>query len=368
LNSDSVKLTGKLQINYNNNELKSNSLLIKTSPYLDNTPRTITNNEQMILSNNNYRFLISRNDAIQLKKSSPSILHLTSLDNESITECVLTFYVSDLDSFLNAFTSYWKLFSNKNNEIRILIPENNISFIMGKSDETLNYLANRFQLDEIKIFPDFCPKSNEKILLINGKQRDLIQDCIEEIYYNIEENNKNGKSNIKLYNPGNLSAKDINQITNVDYGGFIQNQNAAIHVNQSRSYLAEDEEYFQMIFYLIKFNYLYVFSSNNDDDDLWDENDEWWNFQDIRNNNSEIIQREMSVSNMQAGVIIGKLFSIRLSRTKFILGVNALRIDRIKQKTGAYVYINGETKDSKRTVRIHNIISTNIFDLFLGIY
>jgi len=326
LNSDSVKLTGKLQINYNNNELKSNSLLIKTSPYLDNTPRTITNNEQMILSNNNYRFLISRNDAIQLKKSSQSILHLTSLDNESITECVLTFYVSDLDSFLNAFTSYWKLFSNKNNEIRILIPENNISFIMGKSDETLNYLANRFQLDEIKIFPDFCPKSNEKILLINGKQRDLIQDCIEEIYYNIEENNKNenSKPNIKLYNPDNLSTKDINQITNMDYGGFIQDQNRSI--------------------------------SSNDDDDLWDENDEWWNFQDNRNNNSEIIQREMSVSNMQAGVIIGKLFSIRLSRTKFILGLNALRIDRIKQKTGAYVYINGETKDSKRTVRVHKMI------------
>jgi hypothetical protein len=241
---------------------------------------------------------------------------------------------------------------------------------MGKSDETLNYLANRFQLDEIKIFPDFCPKSNEKILLINGKQRDLIQDCIEEIYYNIEENNKNenGKPNIKLYNPGNLSTKDINEITNVDYGGFIHNQNRSINVNQSRSYLAEDEEYFQMILYLIKFNSLYIFSSSNDDDDLWDENDEWWNFQDIRNNNSEIIQREMSVSNIQAGVIIGKLFSIRLSRTKFILGLNALRIDRIKQKTGAYVYINGETKDSKRTVRVHKIISTNIFDLFLGIY
>ena len=34
----------------------------------------------------------------------------------------------------------------------------------------------------------------------------------------------------------------------------------------------------------------------------------------------------------------------------FILGVNATRIDRIKQKTGAYVYISGESSDLKRTV------------------
>lgn len=30
--------------------------------------------------------------------------------------------------------------------------------------------------------------------------------------------------------------------------------------------------------------------------------------------------------------------------------MNATRIDRIKQKTGAYVYINGETNDLERTV------------------
>jgi hypothetical protein len=43
----------------------------------------------------------------------------------------------------------------------------------------------------------------------------------------------------------------------------------------------------------------------------------------------------MIISNIYAGLIIG---------------INATRIDRIKQKTGAYVYINGETNDLKRTV------------------
>jgi hypothetical protein len=41
-----------------------------------------------------------------------------------------------------------------------------------------------------------------------------------------------------------------------------------------------------------------------------------------------------------------------LGKTNNCIGLNATRIDRIKQKTGAYVYINGETSDLKRTVII----------------
>lgn len=53
-----------------------------------------------------------------------------------------------------------------------------------------------------------------------------------------------------------------------------------------------------------------VFRSSHeedDDDDLWDENDEWWNIQYTQNNNStESIQREMTISNKYAGLVIGK--------------------------------------------------------------
>ena len=45
---------------------------------------------------------------------------------------------------------------------------------------------------------------------------------------------------------------------------------------------------------------------------------------------------------------------------KDFLGVNASRIDRIKQKTGAYVYINGEASDLKRTVIIYYINPINL--------
>ncbi|UJR10204.1 hypothetical protein I4U23_014419 [Adineta vaga] len=308
LNCQSVQLIGKLQIKYNNIELQ-----LMDSSWILSLYRTISDysikNKQMILSNNNYRFLISRHDAIQLDKISLSNLHLTSFDNTWIDECVLTFNVSNLDTFLHAFTSYWNHFP-QNKTIRLLLPLFKLSLVMDTTDERFDYFRKRFQLDEMRIFPDFCPKSDEKILLFRGKRRDHLQDCIEEIFYNIEEKNEqiSSKQKIRLYNPASLSINDIVR-RDLNYGGFISNQ------NRNRSHETDDEE--------------------SSDEDLWNENDEWWTCQSNRDNRTEIIQREMSVTNIQAGVIIG---------------LNALRIDRIKQKTGAYIYINGDMKDLKRTV------------------
>ena len=56
---------------------------------------------------------------------------------------------------------------------------------------------------------------------------------------------------------------------------------------------------------IIEFLFLRDTDEDDDDDDLWDENDEWWNCQNTKDNNSEAIQREMLISNMHAGVIIG---------------------------------------------------------------
>ncbi|CAM2712519.1 unnamed protein product [Rotaria socialis] len=349
-NCDSVKLHGKLQLNLNKIPIKSNHSLMATLPCIDNASQTIihssklpTRNKQSILLSTTYRFLISRIDAIELKKTSLSIFHLTSSDNQSINDCVLTFNVFNLVSFLNAFTAYWNLFP-KNNEIRVLIPQYNVSYLADKLNETSRSLTNRFQLDQINVFPCSCPKSDERILLIKGTRRDYIKDCIREIYFNIEKYNENEgiKQDINLYNPSNLTNDDINEIilSNMDYGGFIQNRNKSVNENQSKIDTTEDED---------------------SDDDLWDENDDWWNFRNTRDGSTEIIQREMIVSNKHAGAIIG---------------VNASYIDRIKQKTGACVYINGQINDLKRTaimkgtreqvdrayLFIENLIDRNIND------
>jgi hypothetical protein len=221
VNTDSVQLTGQLRINYNNNDIKS---MASSAEFLINT---------------NYRFLISRFDAIELGKHNIPMFHLTSYDNESIPDCVLTLNASNLDQFAYAFNTFWNLLPN-NTELRLLIPQYNISFVMGKLGETSRLLAKRFQLDQIKVFTNSCPKSDERILLISGKQRDSIRDCTGEIYYNIEERNNQNKQNIQFYNPASLSNDDINKImiTNVDYGGFIR----SVSVNHSRVQIIEDDE------------------------------------------------------------------------------------------------------------------------------
>jgi hypothetical protein len=114
---------------------------------------------------------------------------------------------------------------------------------MGKLGETSRVLAKRYQLDQIKVFTNSCPKSNERILLIHGKRRDLIRNCIDEIYFNIEEITKNEflKQNIQFYNPASLSIDEIDKImiTNEDYGGY---QTRSLCINQSRLSIKEDEE------------------------------------------------------------------------------------------------------------------------------
>ncbi|CAF4093582.1 unnamed protein product [Rotaria magnacalcarata] len=226
---------------------------------------------------------------------------------------------------------------NKNNEIRMLIPQYNVSYLTNKLNETSRSLIDRFKLDQINFFPCSCPKSDERILLISGTRRDYIKDCIQEIYFNIEKYNENEdiKQDINLYNPTNLTNDDINEIilSNMDYGGFIRNRNKAVNENQSKIEATEDEK----------------------------SNDDWWNFRNTRDSSSEIIQREMIVSNKHAGAIIG---------------VNASHIDRIKQKTGAYVYIDDQVNGLKRTaimkgtreqvdrayLFIENLIERNIND------
>ena len=160
-----------------------------------------------LLIHTNYRFLISRIDAIELEKYSLPIVHLTNHENPSINECVLTFNTSDLYTFLEVFDTFWNIFP-KNNELRLLIPQYNISFIMGKLGETSRLLTKRFQLDQIRVFPNSCPKSDERILLLSGKRRELVRKCIEEIYSNIEERNQQNESikqTIHFYNPASLS-------------------------------------------------------------------------------------------------------------------------------------------------------------------
>lgn len=252
LNCDSVELNGNLNITLNDVDIKSNNSLINVLPNLYNACLTLSkssksqkNKKKTALVNTTYRFLITRIDALELQRKNLSLFHLTPLTKESIDECVLTFNVFSLKSFIGAFTSFWDLFPNRD-EIRVLIRSDYMSYLLDESNKTFPTLENSFKFGQIKPFLSLCPKSDERILLIQGIRHDLMRNCIEELYLKLEKCTKNDdrKQAIKLYNPSNLTDDDINDImmSNLDYGGFIQNQNKLIGKDSSEICTSGDEE------------------------------------------------------------------------------------------------------------------------------
>jgi len=104
-----------------------------------------------------------------------------------------------------------------------------ISLLIGKLGETSRLLTQRYRLDQIKVFTNRCPKSDERILFISCQHQQLMKDCLKEIYMLIES--KSQSISIQLYNPANLTENDIKKIllTNADYGGFLEPKNSILN-------------------------------------------------------------------------------------------------------------------------------------------
>ena len=179
-----------------------------------------------------YRFLLSQTDALLLQSKALPHLRL----NSSRYESVLTFESSDLGAFLNAFDSYWKLFLTQQ-EIRLLVPHHHDSVLVGQ----LRHLQVQFQFDQMKVFPDPCPKSDERILLIQTKSRRFVRDGLKEIYSHLAK--QSHKSSIRLYDPMNFSSKDIEEVqaSHSEYGGFIPSASHSTSSKHSRTKLTDEE-------------------------------------------------------------------------------------------------------------------------------
>lgn len=196
LNIYSTELKKNFRLRFNNEELSSISIVSKKA------------------TNNFYRFLISHSDAQLIKSNSlPSEFHF----DDSIFDCVLTFDVSDLDDFLRLFETFCDL-NKHSSQFRLLIPDQYISFISNPSGDRLRILQRNFQLTQIKLYPHHCPKSDERLLLIEGTNHQLVRECIDEIYLNLNDRRKetliDGK--IRFYRPITNFFSD-----RIDYGGFL---------------------------------------------------------------------------------------------------------------------------------------------------
>jgi hypothetical protein len=59
-------------------------------------------------------------------------------------------------------------------ELRLLFQKKFIPILTGKRTERLDRLRDKYQLDMIKVFPQTCPQSDERIVLLRGQHNEYI--------------------------------------------------------------------------------------------------------------------------------------------------------------------------------------------------
>jgi len=96
---------------------------------------------------------------------------MLELSCQSSIECILTIInQNDLDASIDILTDLMIAFkySSTQYEIRLLFQNKFLSIITGKRNERLDRLREKYQLDMVKIFPQTCPKSDERVVLLRS--------------------------------------------------------------------------------------------------------------------------------------------------------------------------------------------------------
>jgi hypothetical protein len=96
---------------------------------------------------------------------------------QSSIECILTIIdQNDLESSIDILTDLMIAFkcSSTQYELRLLFQKKFISIITGKRSERLDRLRDKYQLDMVKIFPQTCPKSDERVVLLRSQHTEYL--------------------------------------------------------------------------------------------------------------------------------------------------------------------------------------------------
>jgi hypothetical protein len=99
------------------------------------------------------------------------------LSCQSPIESILTIInQNDLDASIDILMDLMIAFkcSSTQYELRLLFQKKFISILTGKRNERLDRLRDKYQLDMIKVFPQTCPQSDERIVLLRGQYNEYI--------------------------------------------------------------------------------------------------------------------------------------------------------------------------------------------------
>ena len=102
---------------------------------------------------------------------------MLEVSSSSTVESILTIIdQSDLDHSLDILTDLLIAFKCSPTlvELRLLFQKKFLPIITGKRHERLERLRSKYQLDVAQIFPQPCPQSDERVVLLRSQHSDYI--------------------------------------------------------------------------------------------------------------------------------------------------------------------------------------------------
>ncbi|UJR37962.1 hypothetical protein I4U23_030646 [Adineta vaga] len=301
-----------------------------------------------------FRLLIPNNVREELIENL-YIEHFNSmleLSCESSIESILTIIDgNDLEISIEVLSDLMTAFqcSPKQYELRLLYSKTFIPIITGKRNERLDRLKEKYQLDMIKVFPQTCPQSDERIIIFENIHRsdfiylsclrEIIQNVLEQNHFNSEDKNQS----YIMYDP----SENYDESSAHDYGGYKLNdicEMTLLNQNNHNNNAASNEDlteskYRSTVSTYSSSSLLTKHRHNSEDaplnyDDTDPESDE--------NDDDESKQSKLSEDKR---IFVKKLNSVKGRQVGLLIGPFGQHITQIREQTGAKIHLTNDDNE-----------------------
>ncbi|CAF0756541.1 unnamed protein product [Rotaria sordida] len=269
------------------------------------------------------------------------------LSCQSTIECILTIIdQNDLDGSIDILTDLMVAFKCSSNqyEIRLLFQKKFISIITGKRNERLERLRDKYQLDMVKVFPQTCPQSDERVVLLRCQHSEYIIYCIREIIQNVLEQahftDEDSNQSYLMYDP----SINYDESCAHEYGAYKPNDTYEIISNKNIAASFEDltEPKQRSIISinssssssLSKNRYNYEDAPLNYDDTEPESDD---------NDDDDDFQRSKSSDDKR--IFVKELNYVKGRQVGLLIGPFGQHITQIREQTGAKIHLTNDDNE-----------------------
>ncbi|CAF0753494.1 unnamed protein product [Adineta steineri] len=264
---------------------------------------------------------------------------------QSSIECILTIInQNDLEASIDILTDLLIAFkcSSTQYELRLLFQKKFLSIIAGKRNERLDRLREKYQLDMVKIFPQTCPQSDERVVLLRSQHNEYIIYCLREILQNVLEQahftDEDNTPSYSMYDP----SVNYDESSAHEYGGYKSNDVCEItsntNITASLEDLTESKQQSTVSIHSSSSSSLSKQRNNSEEAPL--------NFDDTEpesDDNDDEFKRSKSSDDKR--IFVKKLNSVKGRQVGLLIGPFGQHITQIREQTGAKIHLTNDDNE-----------------------